>query len=123
LTIILNPSLGFNDKVIVQSVEEFFYSSSWMGTVSNVIFLITGPLVGLLANIFPTKFKIMLIIFVILSLVFSIWFSFAIYGWGSSNPVYFFISYCLCCTFTSTAIPIYYEAAVECTYPIGEGII
>ena len=51
-----------------------------------------------------------------------LWFALSIYGWGSGNPVNLFITYSLFYTFSFASMPIYYEAAVEATYPISEGI-
>jgi FLVCR family MFS transporter len=121
LSIILNPSLGFNDRVIVHSVDEFFYSTSWMGLVLYLVSTFTGQITGLFADRFQRNFKLILMILIGLATVFFIWFSLSIYGWGSSNPINLFFSFCMYSILIGTSMPIYYEAAVESTYPVTEG--
>jgi hypothetical protein len=50
-----------------------------------------------------------------------VWFSLAIYGIVSHNPMNLFFSYLLINAFTLAVFPIFYEAIVECTYPVSEG--
>ncbi|XP_019853138.1 PREDICTED: disrupted in renal carcinoma protein 2 homolog isoform X2 [Amphimedon queenslandica] len=122
LSVILNPSSGFNDKVKVDSIWSFLRSTSWMGAVSAILGSISGQITGLLADRFQRKFKVILLVLMSLTTLSVLWFALSIYGWGSSNPVNLFITYSLFYTFSFASMPIYYEAAVEATYPISEGI-
>jgi len=51
----------------------------------------------------------------------SFWFSLSVYGYTSSNAVNIFLSLCLQYFFAMATNPLYYEAAVETTYPVAEG--
>lgn len=50
LSVILNHSIGFNDKVIVTSVYEFFRSTSWMGAIASLVATVFGVVVGYFAD-------------------------------------------------------------------------
>lgn len=52
----------------------------------------------------------------------SLWFSLSIYGWGSQNPINYFFSFALVNVFALAAFPVFYEAIVENTYPVSEGV-
>ena len=56
-----------------------------------------------------------------LTTAFSLWFSLALYGYVSQHPINYFVSFVLLNLFILSAYPIYYEAIVECTYPVSEG--
>ena len=70
------------------------------------------------------KFKLMILIFVAISTVCSFWFAVSLYNFIniSDNAVNIFITYCVMYFFAFGISPIYYEAAVEITYPVPEGI-
>jgi predicted MFS family arabinose efflux permease len=92
-----------------------------MGTVSNFVGIFTSQFAGFFADRFQKRFKYILMVLMSSGLLFSIWFSLSIYGWGSSNPINLFLSFSLCSILISTTMPIYFEAAVECAYPTAEG--
>ncbi len=48
LSIILNPSGGFTDKVNVSSVKGFFGSNAWLGALSALAGYFGGQFVGVL---------------------------------------------------------------------------
>ena len=50
LSVILNPSSGFNDKVNVDSFWSFLRSTSWIGAVAAILGTISGQITGLLAD-------------------------------------------------------------------------
>ena len=50
LGIMLNLSSGFNNLVVVHSVDEFFNSIAWMGTVSTILGTIGGQVTGFFAD-------------------------------------------------------------------------
>lgn len=50
LSIILNSSSGFSDKVAISSVSEFFHSNAWLGAVSAFASVIGGQAAGLIAD-------------------------------------------------------------------------
>ena len=75
----------------------------------------------LLLSRFQRRFKLILVVLLFLATVFSLWFSLAIYGYVSQNPINYFFSYALVNVFTLAAFPIFYEAIVECSYPVSEG--
>ncbi len=50
LGIILNPTSGFNNLVMVHSVDEFFYSIAWLGATSQLTGTIVGQFTGHLAD-------------------------------------------------------------------------
>lgn len=72
---------------------------------------------------FQRKFKIILFVLMTFTTLSVIWFALSIYGWGSRNPINLFVTYTSFYTFSFASMPIYYEAAVEATYPIAEGIV
>ena len=142
LSVILNSSSGFNNKVKVESFLGFLQSTSWLGTISAILGSISGQVTGLLADRlgyyriqihvllsiyhfcrFQRRFKLILFILMSLTTLSILWFSLSIYGWGSRNPINLFISFSLFYTFSFASMPIYYEAVIEATYPIAEGII
>ena len=52
----------------------------------------------------------------------AFWFAVSVYGFASTNAVNLFISLCLQYFFAFATGPLYFEAAVEVTYPVPEGI-
>ena len=48
LSIILNPSGGFTNKVKVSSVAGFFYSNAWLGASSSIASYCGGQFIGLI---------------------------------------------------------------------------
>ena len=70
---------------------------------------------------FQQRFKLILLVLLGLATAFCLWFSLAVYGYVSQHPVNYFVSYVLLNLFTLCAFPIFYEAIVECTYPVSEG--
>ena len=52
----------------------------------------------------------------------AFWFAVSVYGFTSTNAVNLFISLCLQYFFAFATTPLYFEAAVEVTYPVPEGI-
>ena len=48
--IVLNPSSGFNNLVVVHSVDDFFSSIAWMGTISTILGTIGGQITGFFAD-------------------------------------------------------------------------
>ena len=50
LGIILNPMFGFNNLVVVHSLDEFFYSVAWLGAVSPILGTIVGQITGYYAD-------------------------------------------------------------------------
>ena len=50
LGIILNPIFGFNNLVVVHSLDEFFYSVAWLGAVSLIMGTIVGQVTGYYAD-------------------------------------------------------------------------
>jgi FLVCR family MFS transporter len=121
LSVILNDSSGFNDAIKVDSFQSFLTSTSWLGAVSALLSTISGQVTGLLADRFQRRFKLILLILTSLTTLSLLWFSLSMYGWGSLNPVNLFITYCLFYMFSFASLPIYYEAAIEATYPVPEG--
>lgn len=51
----------------------------------------------------------------------AFWFAVSVYGYTSSNAINLFITLCLQYFFAFAPTPLYYEAAVEVTYPVPEG--
>lgn len=143
LSIILNSKDGFNDLVVVDSVTDFLRSTSWLGAVACALGTISGQITGFFADRFvclfvcfffscsltvlkfrfQRRFKLILLTLLVLTTAFFLWFSLSLYGWGSSNPVNLFVSFCLTYVFSFASIPIFYEAAVEATYPVSEGTV
>ena len=66
----------------------------------------------------------MILIFVAISTVCSFWFAVSLYDFINitDNAVNIFVTYCVMNFFAFGISPIYYEAAVEITYPVPEGI-
>ena len=52
----------------------------------------------------------------------AFWFAVSVYGFTSKNAVNLFISLCLQFFFAFATTPLYFEAAVEVTYPVPEGV-
>ncbi len=48
--IVLNPSSGFNNLVVVNSVQEFFYSVAWMGAFAQITGTVAGQITGFFAD-------------------------------------------------------------------------
>ncbi len=48
--IVLNPTLKFNDYVVVHSLSDFFYSVAWMGSISTIAGTIAGQTTGFFAD-------------------------------------------------------------------------
>ena len=44
------------------------------------------------------------------------------YGYGSQNTINLFVTFCMADVLVFTAMPIFYEAVIEATYPVAEGI-
>jgi FLVCR family MFS transporter len=72
---------------------------------------------------FQRKFKLLLIILLGVSTFFGFYFSLAVYGYISGSAANIFMGLCLQYFFTFATTPLYYEAAVEVTYPVSEGKI
>ena len=72
-------------------------------------------------NRFQRKLKLLLIILLGISTAFGFYFSLAVYGYISGSAVNIFMGLCLQYFFTFATTPLYYEAAVEVTYPVPEG--
>ena len=70
---------------------------------------------------FQRRFKLILLLLLVLATALSLWFALAIYGYVSQNPVNYFVTYMLINIFTLSTFPIFYEAIVEATYPVSEG--
>ena len=51
----------------------------------------------------------------------AIWFAVSVYGYTSNNAINLFISLCLQYFFAFATFPLFFEAAVEVTYPVPEG--
>ena len=69
------------------------------------------------------RFKVILLVLLTGATVFAFWFSVSVYGYITDNAVNKFLSLCLQYFFAMAATPIYYEAAVEATYPVPEGML
>ena len=67
------------------------------------------------------RFKLILLSLLTVATLLSFWFSLSVYGYTSSNAVNIFLSLCLQYFFAMATNPLYYEAAVETTYPVAEG--
>ena len=52
LSVILNSKDGFNDLVVVDSVEDFLRSTSWLGAVACTLGTISGQITGFFADRF-----------------------------------------------------------------------
>ena len=52
----------------------------------------------------------------------AFWFAVSVYGFTSTNAVNLFITLCLQYFFAFATAPLYFEAAVEVTYPVPEGM-
>ena len=67
------------------------------------------------------EFKLIILVIVFLAALLAFWFAVSIYGYTSQSPINIFITLCLLhfCNFATA--PLYYEAAVEVTYPVPEG--
>ena len=50
LGIILNRTSGFNNLVVVHSVDKFFYSVAWLGAASQIAGTIVGQITGFFAD-------------------------------------------------------------------------
>ena len=67
------------------------------------------------------KFKLLLFILLTIATVLAFWFAVSVYGYTSNNAVNIFITLCLQYFFAFATTPLFYEAAVEVTYPVAEG--
>ena len=67
------------------------------------------------------RFKVILLLLLSVATAVAVWFSLSVYGYTSDNAVNVFLSLCFQYFFTLATIPIYYEAAVEATFPVPEG--
>ena len=54
--------------------------------------------------------------------ILAFWFAVSVYGYTSNNAINLFISLCLQYFFAFATSPLLFEAAVEVTYPVPEGI-
>ena len=85
--------------------------------------LLIGDFVQSLASLrIQRKFKLLMLLFLTLATILAFWFALSIYGYTSNNAVNLFISLCLQVFFSFAPSPLFYEAAVEVTYPVPEGI-
>ena len=57
-----------------------------------------------------------------LATLLAFWFAVSIYGYTSNNAINLFITLCFQLFFSFAPGPLYYEAAVEVTYPVPEGM-
>ena len=69
------------------------------------------------------KFKLLLVILLTVATLLAFWFAISVYGYTSANAVNLFLSLCIQYFFTFAAYPLFFEAAVEVTYPVPEGKI
>ena len=53
----------------------------------------------------------------------AFWFAVSVYGYTSNNAINLFISLCLQYFFAFATLPLFFEAAVEVTYPVPEGMM
>ena len=79
----------------------------------------------LVLNRIQKKFKLTLIVLLVISSILGVWFAVSVYGyWHWSQSVYnIFLTLCLQLFFSYGATPIFYEACAEVTYPVPEGIL
>ena len=52
----------------------------------------------------------------------AFWFAVSVYGYTSNNAINLFLTLCFQFFFSFAPSPLYYEAAVEVTYPVPEGM-
>lgn len=138
LSIVLNKDIGgFNENVVVHSFHDFMRSTSWLGFVMMVISGISGQVTGFFADRlveslrcgiiigfrFQKRFKIIICSLLMMAGACFLWFSLSVYGYGSMNPINLFITFCFGEVFVFTAMPIFYEAVIETTYPVAEGTL
>ncbi|XP_019850326.1 PREDICTED: disrupted in renal carcinoma protein 2 homolog [Amphimedon queenslandica] len=122
LSIILNKNIGgFNENVVIDSFHGFISSTSWLGFAMSVLSGIFGQIAGFFADRFQKRFKIILCLLLLIASGFFLWFSLSIYGYGSQNTINLFITFCMADVLVFTAMPIFYEAVIEATYPVAEG--
>jgi hypothetical protein len=67
------------------------------------------------------KFKLLMLLLLALATLLAFWFAVSVYGYTSNNAVNLFITLCFQFFFSFAPGPLYYEAAVEVTYPVPEG--
>ena len=72
-------------------------------------------------RIIRKKFKLLMLLFLTLSTILAFWFALSIYGYTSKNAINLFLTLCFQVFFTFAPSPLFYEAAVEVTYPVPEG--
>ncbi|XP_065175554.1 solute carrier family 49 member 4 homolog [Sycon ciliatum] len=124
LSIILNSSDGFTDS---SSIHVFFRSTSWIGFASSLLGIIVACVAGPVADFFPGRLKRIILFLFGSAGVLYIWFSMAVEGWLHFAPALqstktVFVTAVLGSTFLNAANPLFYEACVEATYPVPEGI-
>ena len=69
------------------------------------------------------KFKLLMLLLLALATLLAFWFAVSVYGYTSNNAINLFITLCFQFFFSFAPSPLYYEAAVEVTYPVPEGMI
>ena len=69
------------------------------------------------------KFKLLMLLLLALATLLAFWFAVSVYGYTSNNAINLFITLCFQFFFSFAPGPLYYEAAVEVTYPVPEGMI
>ena len=68
------------------------------------------------------KFKLLMLLLLALATLLAFWFAVSVYGYTSNNAINLFITLCFQFFFSFAPSPLYYEAAVEVTYPVPEGM-
>lgn len=68
------------------------------------------------------RFKLFLLLLLMMATPLAFWFAVSVYGYTSTNAVNLFISLCLQYFFAFATTPLFFEAAVEVTYPVPEGM-
>ena len=67
------------------------------------------------------RFKVFLVVLLAIATPLAFWFAVSVYGFTSQNAVNLFITLCLQYFFAFATTPLFFEAAVEVTYPVPEG--
>ena len=67
------------------------------------------------------RFKLLLLLLLTMATLLAFWFAVSVYGYTSNNAINLFISLCLQYFFAFATFPLFFEAAVEVTYPVPEG--
>ena len=69
------------------------------------------------------RFKLFLLLLLCMATPLAFWFAVSVYGYTSNNAINLFISLCLQFFFAFATTPLFFEAAVEVTYPVPEGML